>query len=907
MISPWFIYSQGLDVSYELDLYFYPDSSNSSGKISGVNHVLVINNSHQELRELYFHIAGNNPFLDKPHTTIKQVRTSHGGRVAGSDSLVMRVGLFPPLQKGEKALVDIEFETEFSIIIDAGIATAGSKKDTTVYNGINFYPVLEYFYPDGWRVDEYGKTAKPYSAFASYFVTLTIPKQFQISSSSKVDESKELDTGHVEYVIKDEMTRSVSVAIYDNLKKSTFNINGRKVEIAFPPGKAKQAEEIKDRLYKLIPFYESQFGNALMDKLVIVNGYSIGAQAISNSNYLIIQDGNYVNHLLDHEIAHQWFDYSIFPNEPGISWMNESLAEYASSLFEQTLFKKPDPFTFTQPIPDIGVWEQVKAMDMEDWARTLMEIIGDRSLPPTYDPGKQIGWESVETIYSKYISGRHALQMLQISIGDTIMSQIMKDYYLHFKGKSASPKDFIQTVRKFTNENEAENFRLALTTNLSSDMIIDKVKSVQTQNGHWTHSIFTSVEGQWILPVDVMIVSEMNDTTIKENQNIVNSSVIEIQTKDQMRSTVLDPYKRLFDSNRLNNRWPRQISLRPDYGLPSWEAYKVYYRPRLKRDWRGNWRTGMKLSGGIGINMMPIRPAFYQNQFDLEITFSTGIPQYNWGGKINYRSPLRSTVNTYWEFEYGYEYPKKWSKVSFNNYIGEPKYLAVHGESHYSRITTTFSSNEYVVAEVDGWWSEGLSITLKEKWTIFSYKPSQRYLIETHLICGFQEDDTFYNFGLATDFETHNIANYIVRIHGEAGFAWDEREGNELAFRLLYTPKVWQTIQGRVPLFRGVSEEEKKWHDNIASFGLSVGWETSGPVWPMVYIDAAKAHDFNGTLIERIDSFSKEEKTFISAGIGIESQTLMEIGLYFPLWVSHPVRGESKFALRTLLQWGFYF
>lgn len=905
LVVPWHIYCGGLEVSYEMEVYFNPDAENNKSVIEGVNHVTIINNSNHEIRELYFHNTANHSFLDQPNSIIKQVRSSHGGYVTGKDSLVMRVGLFPPLDPGEKALVDIEFETVFSSVADPNIPTFSSKKDTVVYNGIHFYPVLEYFYPNGWNKNENNISIRPYAQFSSYEVKLTIPNNFQLVSSSKIIQSKELETGHTHYLIKDDMTQSFSASFFNQLNISRSSVSGIDIEIAMPPGKRKQADEILDRLEKMIPFYESHLGNALMDKLVITNGYSIGAQAISNSNYLIIQDGNYNTHLLDHEIAHQWFGHSVQPDVPGISWMNESLAEYASWLFEQTLIDRPDPFTFTQPIPDFDYWEDVKTMDMEDWARVLMEIIGDRSLPPAYDPGKQVSWETVETIYSKYVSGRHALQMLQISVGDSIMKQILQDHCLRFKGKTSSPEDFIQTVKKFTDESEATNFQLALTTHLSSDMIIDDVKSVQIDDDLWNHSIHASVEGQWFLPVDVLLVTEKNDSTVMEDLNIVNTPMIDIRTKDKLRTAVLDPNKRVFDSNRFNNRWPRRISLQPDYGLPSWETYKVYYRPRLKRDWRGNWRTGVKLSGGLGINMMPIRPAFYQNQFDMEITFSTGIPANNWGGKLNYRTPLRSTENTYWEFEYGYEYPKKWLKVSFNNYIGEPKYLAIHGESFYSRLTTTFSSNEYI--EDGDWWTQGLSMILKEKWTIFSYTHNQRYLIETHLMGGFQDDDSFYNFGLSADYETYEVKGYIVRFHGETGFVWDERNGHELAFRLLYSPKVWQTRQGRIPLFRGVSAGEKEWHDNIISGGFSVGWETQGPVWPMVFVDGARSHDHSGTLIERIDRFTKGEDIYLSAGLGIESQTLMEIGLYFPLWVSHPVRGESETALRILLQWGFYF
>jgi hypothetical protein len=75
----------------------------------------------------------------------------------------------------------------------------------------------------------------------------------------------------------------------------------------------------------------------------------------------------------------------------------------------------------------------------------------------------------------------------------------------------------------------------------------------------------------------------------------------------------------------------------------------------------------------------------------------------------------------------------------------------------------------------------------------------------------------------------------------------------------------------------------------------------------MVYIDGAVVSDYEGSFMDRIDQLSKSNNVYITAGIGLESQTMMEIGLYFPFWVSHPVGGENNLAMRMLMQWGFYF
>ncbi len=448
---------------------------------------------------------------------------------------------------------------------------------------------------------------------------------------------------------------------------------------------------------------------------------------------------------------------------------------------------------------------------------------------------------------------------------------------------------------------------MALTTNLRTDLKIESVESTYNKNRTWQSIVRTTFQGDWIVPVDVLIVTDIGDSTLLEKVWVEKDGVLELTTNSSIAIVELDPYKQIFDSNRFNNRWPRQITLQPEYGLPTWETYQVYYRPKLKKDWRGNWRTGIYFSGGLGINLMPIMPAFYQNLFDLEITFSTEIPNHNWGGRFNYRTPLKSTTNLYWSLEVGLEYPKNWSKISLVSYIGETSYLATHGKSSFSRLITTLSSTEYTAADSGDWWSVGKNLILKEEWTLFSYSPSQRYLIEIHALGGIQDKNEFYNIGFSSDFETHNIERFVIHLHCEAGFVWDDRESNELAYRLLFIPKVWQQREGQIPLFRGVAVDEKYWNKNIFSVGFNLGLETNTIAWPMIYVDGAVTNNNIGTLPGRIDQLSKSKDVFIAAGVGLESQTMMEIGLYFPFWVSHPTKGEEHFALRVLMQWGFYF
>ena len=104
-----------LDIYYNLDIYFHPRTNQSDGFIEGVNHVRIVNNTQDELKELFFHIAGNYDSKQKSLTKISAVRCSHSARVSGQDSLVMKIGLFPSVLPGETVIIDIPFKTYFRI------------------------------------------------------------------------------------------------------------------------------------------------------------------------------------------------------------------------------------------------------------------------------------------------------------------------------------------------------------------------------------------------------------------------------------------------------------------------------------------------------------------------------------------------------------------------------------------------------------------------------------------------------------------------------------------------------------------------------------------------------------------------------------------------------------------------
>jgi hypothetical protein len=71
--------------------------------------------------------------------------------------------------------------------------------------------------------------------------------------------------------------------------------------------------------------------------------------------------------------------------------------------------------------------------------------------------------------------------------------------------------------------------------------------------------------------------------------------VVEVIHPARLNSVTLDPGRRLFESDRWNNHWPRRVTIGPLFALPSFEAYQLFYGPY---PWYDDYH-GLQLGGWV--------------------------------------------------------------------------------------------------------------------------------------------------------------------------------------------------------------------------------------------------------------------------------------------------------------------
>ncbi|MFH1851099.1 MAG: M1 family aminopeptidase [Candidatus Neomarinimicrobiota bacterium] len=903
-----------LEIRYEMDLRFSPAGGGLTASVAGINRIWLRNGWDRPLGEIYLINTANFPAGSddpvRPQTTLGAIRCSSLGKVTAVGDAVTAVGLFPALAPGESVVIDIPFETWLTDRPSQRLPTVGSRQDTIIYNLINFYPGVAFFNTDGWQLPDSPGPARPAANLAEYEVTISYPQEFTLGSSAHLLQTVELTSDLVRSKLRYPQALHFSAVLGNHFERESLDIDGLQVELLFTPGNHNRARKISMALPELVQFYRERFGPCPHDKLLITMGYSLDAHSITATNYIIFQDGiDNELQLLPREIIRQWFGHAINADISYETWLNESFTEYAAWLYRQT--KEPDPErSFFESARALStIWKDFDKLSAEEIMRLIYDLLGPQVVPPVYQPERRLDWENQAQLYSRYIVGNHALQMLQTAIGDSLMHKIMYAYATENVWRTVNTETFIATIDRFTNNQIGDNFRLALTTNLRPDYKIIGVETTGRKDRRWDNRIVTGFDGEWMLPVDLEVVTAERDTIRFEQVRFHKSSSINLVTDSPVIGARLDPDKRTFDSNRYNNRWPRSFLLQPIYGLPSWEVYKLYYRPVIRRDWRDNWRLGMRVSGGLGLNLMPILPAFYQNSFDLELTLSPALDKQQWGFKFGYRTPLGSVERTFWEVRSSWEYPRNEQTLSLSRYLGKTRYLVANRRSSYQRLTGLLKRTEFSAAAPDRQWERGKMLALQGDYVRFRYDSEQRSNLQVAVLAGQairKNGGVFYRVSAIGDVEQHLGGIIIARAHLENGLVWDDRPSDYLRYRLEHQLRAWRPREEFVPLFRGFTPVADRRWDSVLGGGFSIGAETRLPVWPMVYIDAALVEGSGGNLLKRWDRLW-ENPVYASAGIGIESQTLLEMGLYLPLWISHPLDHGSRWGWRWLVQWGFYF
>ncbi|MFC1481332.1 M1 family aminopeptidase [Candidatus Neomarinimicrobiota bacterium] len=896
-----------LDIAYNMQLEFLPGDSAASPTIAGTNLITIINHWKSPIADVYLHNNSNGYYKPADPLTAKTVLGDITGdnvlAVEEAAALSVRIGLDPPIDVGDTLTLTVPFTTRLSGHPHPFLPTYGSRGDTTIYNLIFFYPILEYFYDDGWHTDMHSGKADPHTNPAAYDVSIIYPQSMTIATSAHTVPTDTLVDGNM--VIKTHYPRAnyFSFVLANNFVQYHNNVRGINVDIACTPGQSHNADKIFGELETILPIYERQFGPCPNDKMTITMSYALGKNtgALATTNYIIYNGGMSSINTLAHEFAHQWFGEAVNADETFEPWLNESFAEYAARKYMQqrpaTIKKQAE-----KPTTDgfFDLWTDFRSLTPEKLYWAMPDLIGDQALPPIYREGHALNWDNLDDMTSLvadaiiiYFHGSNALLMLEAAVGDSMMRQIMLEYTSQYRWRTAQTRDFVRVISDLAGPEIGDNFLAAITNSHRPDPRITDVKAQQTDSG-WSTTVTTASDGPWSLPWDVQLITGVGDT-ITQSGLLLQDSPHTFNTNAKIASIKFAPSGRVIDRNLSNNRWPRKALLQPIIGLPSWEYYKLYLRPSIKSDWQGNMRYGLTLRGILGANFMPFLPTWFSRSFKLGVNYAPDKTDRQFGYNFSYTMPIWG--NPYYQLKLAImeEYPKRSQVLGLTTYLGQPKYYFNGGIAQYNQLKINVGRVEYDLDE-DRW--PGPEYYYGET-VLRSYRHGlhSRTHITTSLLYGSDSNkNKFFRLGFDAEHSRPLLHMAALNLWLELRLGVpDEPSDQYVRFGKSQSP--FSDEQG-ISKFRGRTEmEDKRWNNSFA-WGLTIGNSTPKRFLPklVAYLDMALTSQAPERLLDDQSELCR------AAGIGLEGNSIISYGLYMPLWVSHPPSGEAPLKLRLMGQ-----
>ncbi|UCH11591.1 MAG: hypothetical protein JSU61_06790, partial [Fidelibacterota bacterium] len=692
-------------------------------------------------------------------------------------------------------------------------------------------------------------------------------------------------------------------------------------ELLYTPGQKRKVDQLLKNMEELVPFYEEHFGPCQNDKLTITMCYSLGANVggIATSNIIIGQGEMCGTSTLAHEFGHQWFGNAVNADENYEAWLNESFAEYASQMYLVKIQRMSADLGLVSEPRTFDLWSDLRTFRPEGLFRLLHDVLGDRGLPPIHQEGVALEWEDLENMmalaadaYVIYYEGANALKMLQAAVGDSLMQEIMLEYTRDYTWQTVTTDTFVALVGQRAGQRIADNFYQAITTSQRPDLKITDVDVKQAADDRWETTVRTQYQGRWLLPVDVQAITEAGDTVTEAGRWLDEQPDIQFITASPVIRVRLDPRGRMFDTQRANNRWPRRIQIQPLYGLPSWDLYKLYIRPRLKVDWRGDRRYGICLAGGLGGNFMPLAPAYFAHQIKLDLTYSPQVDDHPWGGQVIYRNPVRATSLNQWEVTASYEYPRNQQSLAWRGYLGKSKFYFHGGQAAYRQLTTRIIRTEYVEGAVDDAWAPGSDLALGIDLTYYKHIPNHLSIFQVSGLTGYTDvqdgDRLFHRLSSRIDQTYTFFKGLQIHLQMDGRFVWDTRPSHVLRSRLGRLPQLWNE-QGGASTFRGRTDVDSEWWDSMVTGGVSLGWQ---PLFLdinhlEIYVNWAVVDDGNSPLFSRFGELFESSPVYTAFGLGWVARSVLHYGVYFPLWLSHPPDDEPNWKFRTMVQLELHF
>lgn len=561
------------------------------------------------------------------------------------------------------------------------------------YDISQWYPKVAVYKDKKWADFQICKNSEFFNEYGDYSMRIRIPKKYFLFSTGRVDYEK-MDSLFLDSLLKDKnfrfkiekddtSTKIVKVTA-KNVNDIAFSLqtdfsylkkvkDGFEVEIVCERKNYEVYRDVLDEVFEIVDFFSTLYFPYPYDKITIVDGLLRAGGGMEYPQFIVmgpiisvdkrfgkIVNYRYVQDVLSHEIAHQWFYLIIGSNEAMEPFMDEGFATYSEIRYMEHKYGKKNQVTlFNRRIFDLFTQHYLNFLNLQK---------NKKSVPMNYS-----SFDTKQTNYIVFYSkGYLVIKKLENLFGKDTFDIYVKEFFEKYNFSHPS----IDQLYNFLNEKSEGKYKIYLKYLLYENIYTDYYLSKVYEDKERVKFVVKN-NSLLDLPVDIRI--DFKDKSFKSDRVEVENDTIDFE-KNNMTNITIDPDYSSLDVKYTNNRMKTKFKVHLFPEIFDIDAHNLYIFPFYKY-------TILEKTS-LGLNFMlfdlpKISSPYFSIMGDYESKLFLG---YN----VKNRSPyLDGEFNFYQEGKVGNRIGYKITEEYFRI---EPKFFYFTNEKDFGQIFEVFYS-----------------------------------------------------------------------------------------------------------------------------------------------------------------------------------------------------------------------
>lgn len=359
---------------------------------------------------------------------------------------IVNLKLSQPIKPGQSS----EIVINYLLKIPFAFSRAGFKDK--LYRMTQWYPKPAVLDQKGWHPMPYLAYGEYYSEFGDYEVSLDLPISFSTGHTGLPNESRtEYDTENRRKVIYINAENVHDFAWFSSEYYLPYTDyididDETKRVIVFVKEDNEDWEKLTNYAKRALSYYSYMIGPYPYPQVTIVEESDAVGGGMEYPMVTIISnsgDDQKVDHLVAHEIGHNWFHAILANNEREFAWMDEGMNSYFEHKYDQKHYDFP---VYNENIPPLFRPRALSSMQagiisLEKSRRTMSISKSSKDFDP------------LSYVSMNYEKMAWAFEYLKNYLGEDVFLEAVRSYYKDYQFKHVYPQDMQSIFEEVSNKN----------------------------------------------------------------------------------------------------------------------------------------------------------------------------------------------------------------------------------------------------------------------------------------------------------------------------------------------------------------------------------------------------------------------------------------------------------------------